>query len=51
MISGRFSTIRMADAIAVMKEGAIVEYGTHEELVEKNGEYARLYRSQAEQYQ
>lgn len=51
LISGRFSTIRMADAIAVMKEGAIVEYGTHEELIVKNGEYARLYHSQAEQYQ
>lgn len=50
LISGRFSTIRMADAIAVMKNGAIVEYGTHDELLAKNGEYARLYRVQAEQY-
>lgn len=51
IISGRFSTIRMADVIAVLKNGAIVEYGTHEELITKNGEYARLYQSQAEQYQ
>ncbi|GAB5490690.1 MAG: ABC transporter ATP-binding protein [Phototrophicaceae bacterium] len=50
LISGRFSTIRMADAIAVMKNGAIVEYGTHDDLLAKNGEYARLYRVQAEQY-
>jgi ATP-binding cassette subfamily B protein len=51
LISGRFSTIRMADIIAVLKAGEIVEYGTHEELLAKNGEYARLYRTQAEQYQ
>lgn len=50
LISGRFSTIRMADVIAVMKEGHIVEYGTHDELLAKNGEYARLYRIQADQY-
>lgn len=50
LISGRFSTLRMADYIAVLKEGEIVEYGTHEDLLAKNGEYARLYRTQAEQY-
>ncbi|MGB7340818.1 MAG: ABC transporter ATP-binding protein [Phototrophicaceae bacterium] len=51
LISGRFSTIRMADYIAVLKAGTIVEYGTHDALLAKNGEYARLYRIQAEQYQ
>lgn len=51
LISGRFSTIRMADAIAVMKHGRIVEYGTHEELLALNGEYTRLYQAQAEKYQ
>ncbi len=50
LISGRFSTVRMADIIAVMKEGHIVEYGTHDELLAKNGEYKRLYSIQAEQY-
>ncbi|MEO0595870.1 MAG: ABC transporter ATP-binding protein, partial [Chloroflexota bacterium] len=51
IISGRFSTVRMADTIAVMKNGTIAEVGTHAELLAKNGEYARLYRMQAEQYQ
>jgi len=51
LISGRFSTLRMADYIAVLKQGEIVEYGTHEDLLAQNGEYARLYRTQAEQYQ
>lgn len=51
IISGRFSTVRMADMIAVMKDGTIAEYGTHDDLIARNGEYARLYRSQAEQYQ
>lgn len=50
LISGRFSTIRMADYIAVLKNGEISEYGTHEQLLKLNGEYARLYRLQAEQY-
>ena len=50
LISGRFSTVRMADIIAVMKHGRIVEYGTHDELLKKNGEYKRLYSIQAENY-
>lgn len=50
LISGRFSTIRMADIIAIMKHGRIVEYGTHDELLNKNGEYKRLYSIQAENY-
>ncbi|MEO1288029.1 MAG: ABC transporter ATP-binding protein [Chloroflexota bacterium] len=51
LISSRFSTIRMADVIAVMKDGHIIEYGTHDDLLTKNGEYKRLYTAQAEQYQ
>ncbi|MEM9952585.1 MAG: ABC transporter ATP-binding protein [Chloroflexota bacterium] len=51
LISSRFSTIRMADVIAVMKDGHIIEYGTHDDLLAKNGEYKRLYTAQAEQYQ
>ena len=42
----RLSTIRNADMILVMKDGDIIEQGTHEELLERNGFYADLYRSQ-----
>ena len=49
VIAHRLSTIRDADLILVMKDGDIVEQGTHEELLEKNGFYADLYNSQFEQ--
>ena len=42
----RLSTIREADIILVMKDGSIIEQGNHEELLEKNGFYAKLYNSQ-----
>ncbi len=48
VIAHRLSTIRNADAIFVMQDGDIAEIGTHEELLEKNGIYSRLYRSQFE---
>ena len=48
VIAHRLSTIRDADLILVMEDGAIVEQGTHEELIERGGAYARLYRSQFE---
>jgi len=46
VIAHRLSTIRDADMILVMEEGRIVERGTHDELIERNGAYAHLYNSQ-----
>jgi len=46
VIAHRLSTIRNADCILVMNKGSVIEQGTHEELMEKNGFYAELYNSQ-----
>ncbi|MDE7288604.1 MAG: ABC transporter ATP-binding protein, partial [Oscillospiraceae bacterium] len=46
VIAHRLSTIRDADLILVMKDGDIVEQGTHTSLLEQNGFYASLYNSQ-----
>ena len=45
-ISHRVSTVRNADRIAVLHGGEIVEYGTHDELIERNGYYTELYSKQ-----
>jgi ATP-binding cassette subfamily B protein len=50
LISHRFSTVKMADIIYVLESGQITERGSHEELVQHGGTYARLYRAQAQQY-
>ena len=48
IIAHRLSTIRNADKILVMQNGTIIEQGTHEELILKNGFYKKLYESQFE---
>ena len=50
LISHRFSTVRMADRILVLADGAIREEGSHEHLMAHGEEYARLYQLQAAQY-
>ncbi|HEX7479607.1 MAG TPA: ABC transporter ATP-binding protein [Polyangiales bacterium] len=50
VISHRFSTVRMADEIVVLEGGAVIEQGSHEQLMAKNGRYARLFNLQAEGY-
>ena len=51
IISHRFSTVRMADRILVLKDGRIEELGSHDELLENKGLYAELFTLQAEGYQ
>lgn len=50
-ISHRMSSARMADRILFLEDGRIAEEGTHEELMEKNGRYAKMFRLQARNYQ
>jgi ATP-binding cassette subfamily B protein len=50
LISHRLSTVRMADRILLLKDGRIVEQGSHEALMRIDGEYAGLFRTQAERY-
>jgi ATP-binding cassette subfamily B protein len=49
-VSHRFSTVRMADRIVVVDDGRIVEQGSHEELVARDGVYAELFALQAAAY-
>ena len=48
IVAHRLSTIREADVILVMREGKIIEQGTHDSLLARNGFYAKLYNSQFE---
>jgi ATP-binding cassette subfamily B protein len=50
IISHRFSTVRNADRIIVLDKGKIIEDGSHEELLAKNGKYAKSFKIQAEGY-
>ncbi|HWA64488.1 MAG TPA: ABC transporter ATP-binding protein [Candidatus Paceibacterota bacterium] len=49
-ISHRFSTVRNADKIIVLKDGEIVESGTHQSLIDNKGIYARMFQKQAKGY-
>ncbi len=50
LISHRFSTVRMASQIVVIENGRIIERGSHEELIQMDGHYARLFSLQAAGY-
>jgi len=50
LISHRFSTVKIAHHIYVIDKGKIIEDGSHEELLKKNGAYAKLYKTQAKGY-
>jgi ATP-binding cassette subfamily B protein len=50
VISHRFSTVRMADRIIVLRDGQVVEQGTHEDLVHRDGLYSELFAMQAAGY-
>ena len=50
LISHRFSTVRMADRILVLQNGQMLEIGTHEELLARDGKYAELFGLQAQGY-
>ena len=50
LISHRLSTVKMVDRIYVLENGRIVESGTHDDLVDQSGRYARLFEMQAQKY-
>ncbi|MFQ9984500.1 MAG: ABC transporter ATP-binding protein [Lachnospiraceae bacterium] len=50
VVTHRLSSVKIADCIIVMKDGMIAEHGTHAELMEKNGEYKRMYDMQSRWY-
>ena len=49
-ISHRLSSTQFCDHVAMFEEGALVEYGTHKELLEKGGAYAKMFHTQAQYY-
>ncbi len=50
IISHRYSTVKMADKILVLDKGSIIEQGSHSELMDLNGKYARFFSTQAKAY-
>jgi ABC-type multidrug transport system fused ATPase/permease subunit len=51
VISHRFSTVRHADRICVLEHGRVIELGTHDELMAKNGRYRTMFDLQAQRFQ
>lgn len=51
LVTHRLASVHMADRILVLKEGRLIEEGSHDVLLRQNGEYAALYRLQADQYE
>ena len=51
IISHRFSTVRIADRIAVLEQGKLIELGSHDALLAADGQYAHLFKLQARGYQ
>ncbi|MFD2114618.1 hypothetical protein ACFSTH_03275 [Paenibacillus yanchengensis] len=51
IISHRLGITRYADKILVLKDGNLVEAGSHDELISINGEYKKMYHAQAQWYQ
>lgn len=49
-VTNRLSFARQADQILYLKKGMIAEHGTHEELMEKGGDYCRMFTTQRRQY-
>ncbi|WP_166658639.1 ABC transporter ATP-binding protein [Kribbella sp. VKM Ac-2571] len=51
LISHRFSTVRQASSIVVLDEGRVIEQGSHDELIQRDGTYAHLFRLQAARFE